>query len=465
MKQKFITLIFLLCMAHISNATVTLSAIISSGMVLQQQSNVALWGKAKANTRLTVLTSWNRKTYTITTAKDGAWKVVVSTPTASTNPYNITFNDGNELKLSNVLIGEVWLCSGQSNMEMPVKGFANQPVLNSNDILTDAEEPGVRLFRIEKKLSKTPETVIDAKWENTTAASVREFSAIGYQFARMLQQRLKVPVGIIQSAYGGTDIEAWMAPQSLSTFSDFKVPADTAKITKNDPGVLFNAMINPIIGYHIKGLIWYQGENNRFKPLTYDKKMAAMVKSWRALWGSGEWPFYYVQIAPNVYKDSQELIPLLLEAQSKAMRLIPNSGMAVSVDAGSNVTIHPPDKTIISKRLAWWALAKTYGKTGITFMGPVYSAVKIADDRAILTFDEITNGMTSYDKPLIGFEIAGEDKVFHPAEAVISKRTIVVRSKDVKKPMAVRYAFKNYAPGNLYNVEGLPAAPFRTDSW
>ena len=466
MKTRLLIPGLLLFLVNLSSlkANVTLPAIISNGMVLQQQKNVPLWGKARANTKITVLTSWNQKGYSVNTSKDGSWKVVVTTPVAG-GPYQITFDDGNKLVLENILIGEVWLCSGQSNMEMPVKGFGNQPVLNSNDLLMDAEEPGVRLFRVERKLSKTPEMTLNAKWEATSAASVKEFSAVGYQFARMLQQRLKVPVGIIQSAYGGTDIEAWMTTQSLIGFNDFKVPADTAKITKNDPGVLFNAMINPIIGFGIKGVIWYQGENNRVNPLTYDKKMETMVKLWRSAWQCGEWPFYYVQIAPNVYKDGQEKIPLLLEAQTKAMSLIPNSGMVVSVDAGSMVTIHPPDKTIISKRLAYWALAKTYGKTGIKYMGPVYKSLQIIDGKAILSFDEIENGFTSYDKPLISFEIAGPDKVFHPAQAVISKRNIVVQSEEVKNPVAVRYAFKNAASGNLYNVEGLPAAPFRTDNW
>lgn len=467
MKLKlFIPLAFLTLLANVSllKANVSLPAIISNGMVLQQQANVSLWGKAKAGTKVSIVTSWNQKLYTVNSSNDGSWRLSVLTPKAG-GPYKITFNDGSKLVLEDVLIGEVWLCSGQSNMEMPVKGFGNQPVLNSNDILTDAEEPGVRLFRIEKKMSKTPQTELNAKWEHTDASTVKEFSAVGYQFARILQQRLKVPVGIIQSAYGGTDIEAWMNLKSLDGFKDFKIPADTAKSTKNDPGILFNAMINPIVGYAIKGTIWYQGENNRFNPRSYDKKMAAMVKLWRTLWGCGEWPFYYVQIAPNVYKDVADSIPLLYEAQSRAMALIPNSGMAVSVDAGSMKTIHPPDKTIISKRLAYWALNKTYAKTGIAYMGPVYKTLKITGRKAVLAFSEIPNGLTAYDKPLLSFEIAGNDKVFYPAEATISGKTVVLHNDSVKSPVAVRYAFKDRSAGNLYNTEGIPAQPFRTDSW
>jgi sialate O-acetylesterase len=467
MKLKlFMPLAFfmLLANAYTLKANVSLPAIISSGMVLQQQADVSLWGKAKPGTKVTILTSWNQKLYTVNSSNDGSWRLSVLTPKAG-GPYKITFNDGSKLVLDDILIGEVWLCSGQSNMEMPVKGFGNQPVLNSNDILMDAEETGVRLFRIEKKMSKTPQTELNAKWENTNASTVKEFSAVGYQFARMLQQKLKVPVGIIQSAYGGTDIEAWMNLKSLDGFNDFKIPADTAKSTKNDPGVLFNAMINPIIGYAIKGAIWYQGENNRFNPRSYDKKMAAMVKLWRTLWACGEWPFYYVQIAPNVYKDVADSIPLLYEAQSRAMVLIPNSGMVVSVDAGSMKTIHPPDKTIISKRLAYWALNKTYGKTGIAYIGPAYKTLKVTDGKAVLTFSEIPNGLTAYDKPLVSFEIAGNDKIFYPAEAFISGKTVIVQNNAVKSPVAVRYAFKDRSPGNLYNTEGIPAQPFRTDNW
>ncbi|MBB5440741.1 sialate O-acetylesterase [Pedobacter sp. AK017] len=460
--------LLLLCTALLFSlntfSKVTLPAIISSGMVLQQQSNVALWGKAKAGSKVTITTSWNQKAYLATTTKDGSWKLSVPTPKAG-GPYTITFNDGEKLVLNDILIGEVWLCSGQSNMEMPVKGFGNQPITNSNELLTDADEPGVRLFRIEKNMSRTPLTELNAKWEHSNSETTGQFSAVGYQFARMLQQKLKVPVGIIQSAYGGTIIEAWMDKKSFAGFTDVKIPADTVKMIKNEPFVLFNAMINPIVGFNIKGALWYQGENNWFTPDTYDKKMEAMVKEWRSIWGCGDFSFYYVQLAPNAYPNGKDKLPVIYEKQAKAMQLIPNSGMAVSVDAGSQTTIHPPDKTIISKRLLYWALNKTYGKKGVAYSGPVYQSLKISDNKAIVSFSEIPIGLTAYNKPLISFEIAGADQVFHPAAATISGKTVVVQSDEVKSPVAVRYAFKDRAEGNLYNAEGLPAAPFRTDSW
>lgn len=445
-------------------AKVVLPVIFGNGMVLQQKEQVKFWGMANKNATLTISTSWDKKTYNVKVDANGKWQTKIATPTAG-GPFQIAFNDGAKLVLTDVLIGEVWLCSGQSNMEMPVKGFANQPILNSADILLDSDAPGVRLFRVPKAMSKEKLDTLSAKWERTTASTVREFSAIGYQFARLLQQKLGVPVGIIQTAYGGTDIEAWMTKSSLTGFSDYKVPLATDKITKNDPAVLFNAMVNPIIGFQIKGVLWYQGENNRFNPLTYDKKMEAMVAEWRKLWAIGEWPFYYVQIAPNKYKDVKENIPLLYEAQAIAATLIPNSGMVVSVDVGSHTTIHPPDKTTISKRLAYWALAKNYGKDGLTVSGPEYKSLKISGEKAVISFDNIPLGLTSNNQKLISFELAGEDKVFVEAEASIVGKTVVVTSQKVKSPIAVRFAFKDDLFGNLYNVEGLPIGPFRTDDW
>ncbi|MBN9298823.1 MAG: sialate O-acetylesterase [Filimonas sp.] len=454
-------LLFITC---ISFANVELPAVISDNMVLQQQSQVLLWGNAKKNASMTITTSWNNKTYTIKTTAEGNFKTRVQTPVAG-GPYKITFNDGEKKVLGNVLIGEVWLCSGQSNMEMPVRGFSNQPILNSNDILLDADKPGIRLFRIEKNMSKTPLTKMDSKWEEANAANVKEFSAVGYQFARMLQEKLNVPVGVIQSAYGGTDIEAWMTTTSLQPFNDFKRPADTAKIGKNDPQVLFNAMINPIVGYTIKGTLWYQGENNRKNPFAYDKKMEALVSIWRKLWDAGNWPFYYVQIAPFNYADSKELVPVLQEKQFASMALIPNSGMAATIDIGSSKTIHPSDKTTVARRLLYWALANDYGKKGIAYKGPVYKTMQVNKDTVTVAFDNATFGYTAFGKELISFEVAGADKIFYPAKANITGKGIVLLSEQVKTPVAVRYGFKDYAPGNLYNTEGLPAYPFRTDSW
>ncbi|WP_129714714.1 sialate O-acetylesterase [Pedobacter sp. SYP-B3415] len=464
MKRFLFCLVIALSCLTDGYAKVRLPAIFGSHMVLQQRAEVSVWGKCRAGAGLSLQTSWDGKKYRVKSSADGNFTLKITTPAAG-GPYRMIFTDGERHILEDILIGEVWLCSGQSNMEMPVKGFANQPVLGSNDLVAMAEEPGLRLFRVAKNMSKTPVTELDAKWETATAATVSEFSAVGYQFARMLQRALGVPVGIVSSAFGGTDIEAWMNREALSPFSDYKIPADTAKIFKNHPGVLYNAMINPIAGFRIKGVIWYQGENNRVNPETYDRKMAAMVALWRKAWNCGEWPFYYVQIAPNRYKDSQANIPLLYEAQQRAMSLIPNSGMAVSVDAGSMTTIHPPDKTLIAKRLGYWALARTYGRTGVAYQGPVYKSFSSRGNTAVIGFDHVDLGLTAYDQPLLSFELAGPDRKFYPAEARISGKTVLVQSDRVQEPVAVRYAFKDTQSGNLYSTAGLPAAPFRTDTW
>jgi sialate O-acetylesterase len=454
----------LLASFHVS-AKVVLPSVFSDNMVLQQQDQVAVWGKAAAYKTVRIITSWNNKKYTVTSDLQGNWKAKIATPEAG-GPYTITFNDGDKLTLQNVLVGEVWVCSGQSNMDMPVKGFGNQPVLHSNEILFDADNSNIRLIRYEDALSRTP--AFDCRstsWQVSDATSAREFSAVGYQFAQLLQRKLKVPVGMIMASRGGTKIEAWMSENSLRSFPGIKIPAvgDTARMIKNDPAVLFNGMIHPFLGYGIKGVIWYQGEANRTNAKIYDQLMVSMVKEWRSLWQRGNFPFYYVQIAPFRYKDT--MASLVREAQLKASTQIPNSGMVVTLDIGAEHSIHPADKTTVGKRLAYWAMANTYGMNGLACKSPVYQSMKINKETATITFANVENGLTSFGKTLSAFEIAGEDKVFYPAVARIIRKGVVVQSTQVKQPVAVRYAFKDWVEGDLFNTEGLPAAPFRTDNW
>lgn len=454
--KKYLSLLLVSLITSTAFAKISLPSIFSDNMVLQQNSNVSIWGKAKANVKVTIHTSWNSEKYSATSDSDGSWKLSV-VATKAGGPYQITISDGEEVVLNNVLLGEVWVCSGQSNMEMPVKGFKNQPALNSADILLDADNPQIRLIRYEKTLSRIPQ--YDCKstsWQISDAQSAKEFSAVGYQFALQLQRKLKVPVGIIMSTWGGTKIEGWMAGNSGV--------ADTAKITKNDPSVLFNAMINPFLGYGIKGVIWYQGEANRSNYTQYDQLMEAMVKGWRTAWNIGEWPFYYVQIAPFKY-DKTNQSAFLREAQLKASSLIPNSGMVVSMDVGTENFIHPPDKTAISKRLIYWAMANTYGMKGLAFASPVYQSHKIVKNVITISFSHAENGLSSFGKTLSAFEIAGDDKVFYPATAKITVAGVVVQSEQVKTPIAVRYAFKDWVAGDLFSNEGLPASSFRTDDW
>lgn len=465
MKRIQFFLFGILLLSFEVNAKIKLPPLIADHMVLQQQSHAALWGWASKSSNVIITTSWNKKTYRVKADADGSWKVKVETPVAG-GPYTITISDGTPLVIKDILIGEVWLCSGQSNMEMPVKGFKNQPVVNSNDLLMEADNSSIRLIRFERAASIKPEdTATNSGWQLSTAESVKDFSAVGYQFAKFLQQKLKVPVGIIGTYWGGTKVEAWMSKESLEPFPGIKIPADTAGSNKNTPTVLFNAMLHPLVGYGIKGVLWYQGEQNRPNPDMYDQLLAAMVKDWRSRWQMGEWPFYYVQIAPYRYNDKLGPSAPLREAQVKAMELIPNSGMAVSMDVGEEKSIHPSDKTTIAKRLLYWALANTYNYKGVAFASPSYQSMKVNHDTVIVRFKNSMNGLTSFGKPVNAFELAGEDKKFYSATAWITGEGVRLKSEQVKQPVAVRYAYKDWVVGDVYNTEGLPLTPFRTDTW
>lgn len=449
-----------------ASAKVILPAVIDHNMVLQQKTNTALWGKARPAAKVKITTSWNGKSYTAQAGNDSLWRVSVSTPAAG-GPFSITFDDGEKLVLKNILIGEVWVCSGQSNMSMPIKGFRNQPIEGSNDLLINAKNPRIRLFQVNRQFSDQAQFDVKARpWEEADVESVNEMSAVGYLFARIIQERLDVPVGIIHTSWGGTRIEAWMSAPSLQNFSSVKVPApgDGTKLNQNSAAALFNAMVNPIAGFSIKGVLWYQGEANRRNHQEYAQMMQSMVTDWRKRWNCGEWPFYYAQIAPYKYENDKKSA-YLREAQLQALKLIPNSAMAVTADIGKELSIHPPDKMTVSKRLAYAALARDYGINHLPFQGPVYKSMKITKDTIDLTFDHAQNGLYAGAKDLTLFEIAGEDKIFHAAEAKITAAGIRVHSDQVKNPVAVRYAFKDWFIGELFNTEGLPASPFRTDDW
>lgn len=468
--KQLLTLVTVFCIlllfsSEITHAKIELPSIFGSNMVLQQKAKVRIWGNATGKNSVTIITSWDNKTYKAK-VKDGNWQVNIKTPTAG-GPYSIILNDGEELKLENILIGEVWLCSGQSNMAMPVKGNPNQPVLGSKEILQNANQPKIRLFKVTDGISDKPLNDSRGQWNEASAETVADFSAVGYLYAKILHEKLNVPVGIIQSASGSTMIESWMSKESLRPFPDITMidELNPTRSDKKQPSVVFNAMINPIVGFNIKGVIWYQGEQNSAQPKMYEKLLPAMVKDWRKLWDIGEFPFYYVQIAPYKYSLAGDSVPYLREAQQNAVKEIPHSGMVVSIDVGSSATVHPPDKPTISKRLANWALANDYGFKEVAYLNPEYKSLEIKDNTILLGFKNAEEGLTSYDKELLHFEIAGADKVFYPAHAKITPQGITVTSDRVVKPVAVRYAFKDLVFGNLYSKEGLPVAPFRTDNW
>lgn len=448
-----------------TKAAIRFPAVIGDHMVLQQNTEVVLWGWADQGEPISVQATWlPGKNYTATAAADGKWNVKIPTPAAG-GPYEMTFHSFSDRKtIKDVLIGEVWICSGQSNMEMPLKGFTSQPVDGSNDIIAQSDNRQLRLFTVKRNTSWTPLPDCEGNWVLSVPKEAASFSAVAYMYGSYLQKVLKVPVGLIHSSWGGTPAEAWTDRETLEeSFKDIPVRILEKRIHRS-PSVLYNAMIHPLIPYTFRGVIWYQGEGNRKAPTQYRSLFPAMIANWRQKWGIGDFPFYFVQIAPYKYDDKKNSAELR-EAQLQTMLHTPNTGMAVTMDVGEYESIHPKNKTAVAKRLAYWALAKTYGMEGIEYCGPIFKAMQTEDNHAILEFDFAPNGLSSFGKPLDGFTIAGSDRKFYPAAAVIKGKNLIVSSDSVAQPVAVRYGWSNYAEGCLFNNAGLPASSFRTDNW
>ena len=445
---------------------IKLPTIFGDNMVLQQQTDAAIWGMAAKNSTVKITTSWNKKSYSTRAGSDGKWKQKVSTPGAG-GPYEITISDGKILNLKNVMIGEVWVCSGQSNMEMPMKGFMNQPILGSNEAIATSSNQAIRLFTVKRATSLQPLEDFTGNWNNSEPQTVSEFSATAYFFGLMLNRVLNVPIGLINTSWGGTRIEPWISEEGIKKFDFVKLPdkSQQGTLLQQTPTVLFNAMINPMVGYSIKGAIWYQGEANRNEADQYMRLLPGMIENWRSEWGVGEFPFYYVQIAPFDYGPAGLNSAYLREAQLKASTAIPNIGMASIMDVGEKDCIHPADKKAAGDRLAFLALSNTYGKSGFASSGPVLKEMVITGSQIKLTFNNAVNGLTSFGKGLYCFEVAGANKRFYPAEAFIQGGGITVFCPAVIEPVAVRYAFKDFIIGDLFNTEGLPASSFRTDTW
>jgi sialate O-acetylesterase len=440
-------------------------------MVLQQQTNARFWGEATPNSTVTIQTSWNTTSETKADAQ-GFWETTVKTPSASFTFQTVTISDGEPITLHNVLIGEVWLCSGQSNMEMPIKGFARSPIEDANETIADAPNHTIRIATIQRKGTLTPQTYAKGEWKESTTENVPEFTATGYFFALALQKTLQVPIGLINCSWGGSCVEGWLPENILKGYKDIDLEKTKDPQYKwRQPLVLYNGMLYPTRKYTIKGFIWYQGCANVGRYESYTERMVTMVKEWRSIWEQGELPFYYVEIAPFAYSNdcNGTKSAYLREAQFKAQALIPNSAMITTndlVEPYEYSQIHPRKKKEIGNRLAWQALAKTYGHKGIYPDSPSYREMKIDGKQIILSFNHAERGLSPWED-IKGFEIAGENKVFYPAEAKLGKKDdeIIVSSPKVKKPVAVRYCFKNFQLGNVINHRNQPLIPFRTDNW
>lgn len=470
MKRDILLLFLILSVLSSNAADLRLPSIVDSHMVLQQKRTVNVWGWAKPGASVSVKTGWLKKAVKTVATSEGKWKLSLETPVAG-GPYEISVKSDTTIILKDVLIGEVWVCGGQSNMQMPVIGIPSQPVNGSNDCIARAKNNNIRLFTVERTFSTKPLDDCKGDWNVASPSSVVNFSAVALFFGQYLNEVLGIPIGLVSTNYGGTPAESWTDEATLvHDFSEIDLSVlNSDKVNTQSPTVLFNSMIHPILNYSIQGAIWYQGESNIFNrgekgAEQYARLFPAMVRNWREQWNQGDFPFYYVQIAPFKYPEKDNSA-YLREAQLESMKAIPNSGMAVTMDIGDSDCIHPAEKIPVGKRLAYWALAKTYGMGALPCSGPVYKDMTINKNKAILRFDYAENGLSAFGNELQGFVVAGEDRQFHPAKAKISNNNLEVKSDEVKNPVAVRYCWENYVVGTLFNAAGLPASSFRTDNW
>jgi sialate O-acetylesterase len=500
-----LSLVLLLAGTGAVYADVKLPAIIGDDMVLQQGGTVPIWGWADPGEEVMVGISWNSMKWAVTADKDGKWLFRMNAPKVG-GPYEMTLTGKNSITIKNIMVGEVWVCSGQSNME-----FAVRQANNAQQEIADADYPNIRLFTVRRKVAEKPQPDCEGNWSECSPETVPGFSAVGYFFGRDLYKQLNVPIGLIHTSWGGTPAEAWTRrgvlesdpdfapilkryddavaryPQAMKEYeqklAEWKQAVEKAKAegtnpprrpgapfgpgNPHEPAGLYNAMIAPLIPYGIRGAVWYQGESNAGRAYQYRKLFPDMIKNWREDWGEGQFPFLFVQLA-NFMKTKPEpgdsAWAELREAQLMTLAL-PNTGMAVIIDIGEADDIHPKNKQDVGKRLALWALAKTYGKD-LVYSGPIYKSMKVDDGKIILNFDHVGEGLIAKgDEQLKGFAIAGSDRKFVWADAKIDGDTVVVSSDKVPEPAAVRYAWADNPVCNLYNKEDLPASPFRTDDW
>jgi sialate O-acetylesterase len=471
MKNLKAYLFALFCAAQLQlHAEVVLPRVIGSDMVLQRGKPLPIWGTATAGEQVSV--RFGKQNKKATADAVGNWKVMLDPLVASEKPEVMVIQGINSIILKNILVGEVWLCSGQSNMayEMRKNSKVTKPdSLDKNspvDELDRPSNPNIRIFWTNQKNLKTTGNYL-ARWNMAQDSALRSFSAAGYFFAKKLNEELHVPVGMICSAISGSAIEPWTPENAYSAINYFQNYGISAKAT----GKFYHTMIEPLAPFAISGFLWYQGEANMQEGITYTYKMEALINSWRSLWADQSLPFYYVQIVPFMYSTLSptvtiptDKLPEFWEAQALALR-IPNTGMIETTDLNDNVkNLHPHFKWEIGRRLAILALAKTYGKK-IVYSGPMYKQMKVTGNKIELTFDNTGSGLISKNgKPLDWFTIAGADGKFVTADAVISGNKVIVSSPQVSAPTAVRFGWDETAQPNLFNKEGLPAAPFRTDN-
>ncbi|WP_165453916.1 sialate O-acetylesterase [Hyunsoonleella flava] len=451
---------------------IELPAFFGDYMVLQQNEEVSIWGKDIPGTTIEIRSSWGTTAKTTTNSK-GFWSTTIKTAKASFQPQSLSITGSNTKELNDILLGEVWFCSGQSNMEMPLKGLRKSKVLNASNYLEIANNKNIRLFNNARTASVSPSFDVNGKWQESNKESAFSFSAIGYIFGTKLYQNLNVPIGIIESSWGGTRIESWIPKEKLLKYKNIKffdnLPKEQNKQKK--PSFLYNAMVYPFQNFNIKGVLWYQGESNRSEPEPYYNYMNDLITSWRSQWKNKNLPFYFVQIAPYDYTKHRTSpgikANMIREAQLKIAQDIKNAEIVVTTDAGDCEDIHPSKKEIIAKRLSNIALSEQYGFKDIIYRSPEFKNISIANDQVTLKFKFHKNDFFIQNNNISGFAIVSSDRVFYPAEARLSKdkKSIILYSDNVKKPVAVRYGFEDCFENTLNTNSGLPISVFRTDNW
>ena len=492
MKTSFLFLVLSFFSATLGWSAVTLPNVIGDNMVLQRDLPVPIWGWAEPGEQ--VIVSFAGQSKTTLAGEDGNWLVTLDKLSTNSQPASLTIRGSNEIMLQNILVGEVWLCSGQSNMEWHVRQCANQ-----QEEIANANYPQVRLFDVQgHTIHPIPQTKGNGNWQVCSPATIPTFSATGYYFGRRVHKALNVPVGLIGSNWGGTRIEPWTTVDGFKSVPELSSLADqvasytpTTKIGAGSPSAIYNSMVHPLTPFALRGAIWYQGESNGNEGESYYQKKHALANGWREAFQNPDLAFYWTQLCSwdngNLYKKGEPDKHAwannwgpLREAQFKALD-IPNSGMAVIIDladAHNPGDIHPRNKQDVGWRLAQWALHQTYGKKELIPSGPLLAKKEIEKDKIRLSFDYTGRGLmvgekkgTDPTKPLPNgklaeFEIAGANQQWFPADAVIDGKQVVVSSPQVENPVAVRYAYY-ICPirANLYNQEGLPASTFRTDNW
>lgn len=456
--KKIILFALLFATTISATADIRLPSIIGSHMVLQQKSKVKIWGWSAPGEKINVKLGWDTTNYQVTASRGAKWMIEVNTPSAG-GPYAIRLKAGNEIVLEDVMIGEVWLCGGQSNMEWS----GNQKLPQSIEESPKATNTKIRFFYVPKSTSEFPQEDVQARWVVCDPSSMFQFSAIGYFFGKQVHEQTGFPVGLINSNWGGTPAEVWTPYDIVANDPDLRATADKLNPSQWWPhvrGEAYNAMIYPLTPYSIAGTLWYQGESNVGTHYTYRRLFTSMIDSWRKAWGKN-FPFYFVQIAPYTYGDTHINGAFLREAQTQSA-LHPNTGMVVVSDLVDNVKdIHPTMKKEVAARLANMALSELYGVKGLNYKSPTYASHQVENGGIRVQFNHVPTQLISKGGDPSDFFIAGEDGIYVPAKAKIDGKSVFVSSKQVKQPVSVRFGFTNTAMPNLFTAEGLPVNLFR----